>query len=88
MVTGTLASRPMLILTLAVTDCLSGMGELEIVEYFSQLYGTGIDVLSMPNTCELQFAEGGFFLSKLPPDHSPIATHPSTLANDHQTSFR
>lgn len=54
---------------IAVTDCLSGVGGLEIVDYFSQLYGTGIDVLSMPNTYDLQFPEGGFFLSKLPPDH-------------------
>lgn len=35
---------------LAVTDCLSGFGGLEIVDYFSQLYGISIDVLSMPNT--------------------------------------
>lgn len=67
---------------------VTGAGGLEIVDYFSQLYGTGIDVLAMPNTYDLQFPEGGFFLSKLPPDHSLIATHPSALANDHQTSFR
>lgn len=47
---------------LAVTDCLSGVGGLEIVDYFSQLYGTGIDVLSMPNVYDLQFPEGGLFL--------------------------
>lgn len=50
---------------LAVTDCLSGVGGQEIVDYFSQLYGTGIDVLSMPNTYDLQFPEGGFIVHSL-----------------------